>query len=344
MAIDPYANCNLQILDDDLCTLETCCLAQSSFLYIPSYGGNIFFAIWFGLMILPQIGLGIRYKTWGFMSAMIIGLALEVIGYAARVQLNNNPFDGDSFLMCVPLIPYIKPASDLPCSRYLITLTIAPVFISAAIYLCLTRIIVIYGEKCSRFKPGTVAIAFMTSDFLSLLLQAVGGAIADTADTHADSRVGIDIMIAGLVLQAISLAAFLVFVADFAWRCHRGVLDQGPAKQRVRNQMLFKAFMANLLLATIVILIRSIFRVAELWGGFDGALWNNEVDFLILDGAMISLAALCLSALHPGPAFGGQWNAANWSFRAKKNGAEVEKPSNASSLRSWRRLGRPSTS
>ncbi|KAK5679175.1 phospholipid-translocating ATPase rsb1 [Elasticomyces elasticus] len=325
MAIDPYANCNLQILDDDLCTLETCCLAQSSFLYIPSYGGNIFFAIWFGLMILPQIGLGIRYKTWGFMSAMIIGLALEVIGYAARVQLNNNPFDSDSFLM------------------YLITLTIAPVFISAAIYLCLTRIIVIYGQKCSRFMPGTVAVAFMTSDFLSLLLQAVGGAIADTADTHADSQIGIDIMIAGLVLQAISLAAFLLFVADFAWRCHCGVLDQDPAKQRVRNQMLFKAFMANLLLATVVILIRSIFRVAELWGGFDGALWNNEVDFLILDGAMISVAALCLSALHPGPAFGGQWNAANWSFRAKKNGTEVEKPSSASSLRSWRRLGRPST-
>ncbi|KAK3618237.1 phospholipid-translocating ATPase rsb1 [Elasticomyces elasticus] len=326
MAIDPYANCNLQILDNDLCTLETCCLAQSSFLYIPSYGGNIFFAIWCGLMILPQIGLGIRYKTWGFMSAMIIGLALEVIGYAARVQLNNNPFDGDSFLM------------------YLITLTIAPVFISAAIYLCLTRIIVIYGEKCSRFKPGTVAIAFMTSDFLSLLLQAVGGAIADTADTHADSRVGIDIMIAGLVLQAISLAAFLLFVADFAWRCHRGVLDQDPAKQRVRNQMLFKAFMASLLLATVVILIRSIFRVAELWGGFDGALWNDEVDFLILDGAMISLASLCLSALHPGPAFGGQWNAANWSFRTKKKATDAEKQSSASSLRSWRRLGRPSTS
>ncbi|KAK4957554.1 phospholipid-translocating ATPase rsb1 [Elasticomyces elasticus] len=325
MAIDPYANCNLQILDNDLCTLETCCLAQSSFLYIPSYGGNIFFAIWFGIMILPQIGLGIRYKTWAFGSAVIIGLALEVVGYAARVQLNNNPFDGNSFLM------------------YLITLTIAPVFISAAIYLCLTRIIVIYGQKCSRFMPGTVAVAFMTSDFLSLLLQAVGGAIADTADTHADSQTGIDIMIAGLVLQAISLAAFLLFVADFAWRCHRGVLDQDPAKQRVRNQMMFKAFMASLLLATVVILIRSIFRVAELWGGFDGALWNDEVDFLILDGAMISLASLCLSALHPGPAFGGQWNAANWSFRAKKNATGAEKSSSASSLRSWRRLGRPST-
>lgn len=209
--------------------------------------------------------------------------------------------------------------------RYLICLTIAPVFLTAAIYLCLTRIIVLYGTSLSRFAPRTIAITFMTSDFLSLLLQAAGGAIADTADTNSESQVGADIMIAGLVLQAISLVVFLLVVADFAWTCRKGGLDMDSEKRRTRNRVIFKAFMAGMLLASVTVLIRSIFRAAELWGGFSGSLWNSEVDFMVLDGAMIALATLCLTALHPGLAFGGTWNSANWSLKTKKTAGGMER-------------------
>ncbi|KAK4543649.1 hypothetical protein LTR36_005294 [Oleoguttula mirabilis] len=300
MGIDPYANCNPQIVDNDLCTLETCCLAQSSFLYIPTYGGNLFFAVFFGVLLLPQLGLGIRYRTWGFMVGMIMGLVLEIIGYVARVQLHDSPFASNPFLM------------------YLICLTIAPVFIAAAIYLCLTRIIMLYGRSLSRFAPRTIAIAFMSADFLSLVLQSAGGGIADTADANSTEQIGVDIMIAGLVLQALSLAVFLVVVADFAWCCSKGNLNMDPEKQRIRNRPIFKVFMIGLILSTLFVLIRSIFRAAELWGGFNGALWNNEVDFMVLDGMMIALATICLTGLHPGLAFGGQWHTADWSLKTKK--------------------------
>nr|POE47736.1 sphingoid long-chain base transporter rsb1 [Quercus suber] len=301
MTIDPFANCNPAILSDD-CTLETCCLAeQGNFLYIPNYGANLFFTIFFALFILPQLGLGVFYRTWGFMIGNVIGLVLEVVGYASRLGLHKNPFDGDSFL------------------AYLITLTIAPVFLSAAIYLCLTRIIVVYGESLSRFKPRTIALVFMTSDFLSLVLQAIGGAITDTSDGEGGKQSGIDIMIAGLLLQAISLGVFLVVVLDFSLRARRGVMDMDATRHQVRSRTLFRAFVASLLLATIAILIRSIFRVAELWGGFAGTLWNSETDFLALDGAMIALYVICVTALHPGPAFGGQWHVANWSLKTKRS-------------------------
>ncbi|KAH9845483.1 RTA1 like protein [Teratosphaeria destructans] len=310
MAIDPYANCNLTVTDESQCTLETCCLAQSNFLYIPAYGANLFFTIFFAVAIPPQFVLGILYKTWGFAIALIVGLVLEVLGYVARLEIHDNPFDNNAFLL------------------YLIAATIAPVFISAGIYLCLSRIIVIYGQSNSRFAPRTVALAFMASDFLSLLLQAVGGAIADTADDEGTKQSGIDIMIAGLVLQAVSLAVFLLVVADFGVRCRQGVLDMSAEKQKTRDRFIFKAFMASLLLATVAVLIRSIFRVAELWGGFSGKLWNDETDFLVLDGAMIGLAVVCLTASHPGVAFGGMWRTANWSFKGRKrddlNGLERE--------------------
>ncbi|KAK0364112.1 phospholipid-translocating ATPase rsb1 [Friedmanniomyces endolithicus] len=313
MAIDPYAGCN-ELIDQSLCTFETCCLAQSHFLYLPNYGANMFFCIFFAIMILPQIGLGIYYKTWGFMVSMILGLLLELFGYESRVQINLNPWGANPFLL------------------YLICLTIAPVFIAAAIYLCLTRVLVLYGKDISRFAPRTVALSFMFSDFLSLVFQAAGGAIADTANTPSATQTGANIMIVGLVLQAVSLGTFLIFCADYAWRCSKSVLNDDPEAVRTRGRMLFKVSMGGLLFATMTILIRSIFRAAELSGGFHGTLWNNETDFLILDGAMIALAVICLTALHPGAAFGGQWNAANWSFRKAKTVAEVkaEKPASSS--------------
>jgi hypothetical protein len=167
----------------------------------------------------------------------------------------------------------------------------------------------------------------MTSDFLSLVLQAAGGGIADTAayDQQSLKRTGIDIMIAGLVLQAVSLSIFLAVGLDFAIRVRRqGTDNSSPERNALRSRAVFKAFLAALLLATVAILARSIFRAAELWEGFEGKLWNSERDFLILDGAMVALAVVLLSALHPGLAFGGQWHAANWSLRTGKEKKTTE--------------------
>lgn len=96
---DAFINCNTTIVNTDSCTLETCCLAQSSFLYRPNYEANLAFAIFFGAMALPQMGLAIKYKTYGFMGVMLCGLVLEVVGYVGRVMLHDNPFDSTAFLM-----------------------------------------------------------------------------------------------------------------------------------------------------------------------------------------------------------------------------------------------------
>ena len=45
--------------------------------------------------------------------------------------------------------------------RYLICVTIASVFLTAAIYLCLARIVIVYGENLSIFRPRTYTILFI---------------------------------------------------------------------------------------------------------------------------------------------------------------------------------------
>jgi hypothetical protein len=100
-------------------------------------------------------------------------------------------------------------------------LTIAPVFFTAAIYICFTRIIVLYGTENALFRPKTYMILFITSDIFSLVLQAVGGAIADTANTHSLVMTGIHLMVAGLAFQVFSLAVFALLCAHYAWRVHK---------------------------------------------------------------------------------------------------------------------------
>lgn len=109
------------LLDPNLCTLETCSLSLSSFNYIPSLGGNAVFAAIFGVCILGQLFLGIKYRIWGYMGAMILGLVLEVIGYAARVMLSNSPFNNSDFIMyltCLAIAPALLSASVCSLSSF----------------------------------------------------------------------------------------------------------------------------------------------------------------------------------------------------------------------------------
>jgi hypothetical protein len=61
--------------------------------------------------------------------------------------------------------------------------------------------------------------------------------------------------------------------------------------------------------------------VAELSGGFGSHLANDEVLYMILEGAMIIIASVALTVMHPGIGFGKEaWKAGDWHFRTRKEG------------------------
>lgn len=82
----------------EYCTLGTCPLSEANFTYVPNLAGNLIYIALFRAMLLSQVVLGIRWKTWGYQVGMFGGLALEIIGYAGRIQLHYNPFPFDPFL------------------------------------------------------------------------------------------------------------------------------------------------------------------------------------------------------------------------------------------------------
>ncbi|KIW23368.1 uncharacterized protein PV07_11575 [Cladophialophora immunda] len=284
------------------CTIETCSVKEYGQIeYIPTLVGNAIYTGIFGLLLLLQLFLGIRYRTWGFMVGMACGIVLEIVGYVGRLMLHDDIFDKNSFIV------------------YLIGLTIGPAFLTAAIYLCLSRIITIYALELSLLKPRTIATLFVACDFVSLLLQATGGAIASTADDDASNQTGIDIMIAGLASQVVSLAIFMAICGHFAWKVFKNPDKLNPEHAALRRTLRFKGFLAAIAIAVITITVRSAYRLAELQDGFDGQLANDELVFMILEGPMIIAAVTALTIWHPGFVLGAKlWEDANFHFRSGK--------------------------
>ncbi|KII88204.1 hypothetical protein PLICRDRAFT_110372 [Plicaturopsis crispa FD-325 SS-3] len=299
-------------IDPDFCTLALCPISEGQITYQPNLIGNGIFLGVFGLAFFLQLFLGTWKRTWGYMVGLLLGLALEIVGYVARIQLHNNPFSSDAFLM------------------YIICLTIGPAFLSGAIYLCLARIVVLYGEELSRIRPRTYTITFIFFDIVALVLQALGGGMLSGTETEAAAKTASNIMIAGLSAQVGSLTLFMILAADFAIRVVRSKSDRDNKYASLTRSLQFKGFLMALAFAVVCIFVRSCFRVAELKEGFSGALANDEITFMILEGTMISLAVIALTVFHPGVCFQGYWEEVNFKLRGKVGGSKSGSSSDSS--------------
>jgi hypothetical protein len=171
---------------------------------------------------------------------------------------------------------------------------------------------------------------------------------------------GTHILVAGLGFQVLSLTCFTIMAAEFGLRVWRNrrclnpsygdvyrsrrfklflcgmsgtpffdslffflpIISHRPSKAIIRTkQLLIKTLV--LVLATVCIFIRSVFRVAELSDGFGGHLANNEVSFMVLDGVMVLIACISLTIIHPGAGFGkAAWAATRYPFFVKTNDVE----------------------
>ena len=129
----------------------------------------------------------------------------------------------------------------------------------------------------------------MTSDFLSLVLQAAGGGIADTAaDDEQDlKRTGIDIMIAGLVSQVFTLSIFAGLCVDFAMQVKKNRRLLPPARQALISLWRFKFVTGAMAFAFLCIQTRCAYRVAELSQGWGSELMRKEDDFIIMDSMFV---------------------------------------------------------
>jgi hypothetical protein len=65
--------------------------------YKPSLPANTFLAGYFGIALIVQLYLGIRYKTWTYMIALVLNYLSECVGYIGRILLLHILYDDMGF-------------------------------------------------------------------------------------------------------------------------------------------------------------------------------------------------------------------------------------------------------
>ncbi|KAI4727120.1 parasitic phase-specific protein PSP-1 [Aureobasidium sp. EXF-10728] len=271
------------------CTKITCPASYSIYGYAPNLGANAFFVTLFAISCLVFCYQAKLYRKWlGFSIALILGTALESIGYASRLILSNDPFSPTGFKLNIVL------------------LTFAPAFLTAGIYLLLKQLTLSLQPRLSPLKPSLYTPIFVSCDLLAIILQGAGGAISAAAANGTNKNLlnlGVNVMIAGLSSQVVTLAIFALLAGIFFLRVAREREGLTPAAGYTWQATSFRLFIGSAVTAFILIFIRCAYRIAELKDGWGSSIMRREGEFIVLDSVMISIAAVLLNIFHPGRCF-----------------------------------------
>lgn len=101
----------MSVNDRDSCTLSTCPIDDAILTYRPTIAGNATYLAIFALFLIVHAFLGFRYRTWGVLIGTTCCFICEIIGYAGRLNYNNNPFPLSNFLLYVEAQQYASVAT-----------------------------------------------------------------------------------------------------------------------------------------------------------------------------------------------------------------------------------------
>lgn len=198
------------------------------------------------------------------------------MGWAGRTWSHQCPYNLNAFLMQITM------------------LVIAPTFFIAGLYVVLGTLIRLMGRKYSLIGPTTYLWIFCSCDILSLVIQAIGGAMAAEAvneNPPKQSTTGTHIMVGGIVFQMGSITVFAMLFLDFLRRVHKEKQTLGPKIDLLIAATAFSALM---------IYMRSIYRTIELLQGWSGYLITHQGFFIGLDASLMLLAVCVFNFIHPG--------------------------------------------
>ena len=168
----------------------------------------------------------------------------------------------------------------------------APVFFAAAIYTVLSILIRVVpnGKSHAPLRPKLILWIFITCDVVATVVQIVGAALIGVAySNQRDPTKPNNILLAGLVFQAITFLVFILLLGLFIWRAKKDAFHA-----------ISRAFFVSFLMTVMFIYLRVCFRLVETAQGLEGELQSREVYFGTLEFMPVVLALGLLAAWHPG--------------------------------------------
>ncbi|RPD82510.1 RTA1-domain-containing protein [Lentinus tigrinus ALCF2SS1-7] len=260
---------------------------QNLYGYTPTRSVCIIFVILYAVSTLLHGYQSVRSRALWLLPTVVLAGTAEVVGWVARTKSSYDPLQR---------MPFVIQTSIL---------VLAPTPFVAALFIGFGRITGRLGAQYSRLSPALYSKIFLTADIVSLFVQGGGGGIASSGSNDADKvRLGSNIIIAGLVVQLFSMSVFCFFMGEYVWRrindrpFHKLAYSEAAERNRMDRHM--KMLLAGITISTVLIYIRSIYRIIEFADGFDGSIAHTQVLFNVFDGMLVTLAMYTLNFMHPG--------------------------------------------
>ncbi|GAA6008373.1 RTA1 domain-containing protein [Rhodotorula paludigena] len=243
--------------------------------YVPSQELQVVALITYGLALLLHLSNLARLKgTRVFSLLLATCCAFEVIGYGCRLASHYRPFVVNFFIV-----------------QYFF-IVVAPVTASAAFYLALgqaLRRLDRGGRTFLRFNPKILIIVMIIADTVTTIIQIVGAALIgvaesarfrDNGNSPVTSDQANDILLAGLACQTASFLAFVILLGLCIWRSER----------TFTAHHLPRFFSLVLFAASMLLMLRTTYRLAEIAQGVFGPAYSSEALFGCLEYLPVILA------------------------------------------------------
>ncbi|CAE6506566.1 unnamed protein product [Rhizoctonia solani] len=262
---------------------------RSPFHYVPTGWIGITFLVLFGVTTIAHLLEAVYFRTMYMIPTLVLCGVGELLGWAGRYWGHIDPPNRDAFMMQIS------------------TTIIAPSFMTAAMFLMLPKIINELGTEFSRMPPRLYSIIFITADVTALVIQAIGGAMASIADTLEGAEQGSHVMLGGIVIQLVAVVLYTILGLEFILRFTYNRPARPNAVSEPRKHSGWIGISRNIVwmlvglgIATLFIIIRSIYRTIELTDGWNGEIIATEKWFNWFDGAPIVVAMFTFNFFHPG--------------------------------------------
>ncbi|ODA75837.1 hypothetical protein RJ55_08659 [Drechmeria coniospora] len=247
--------------------------------YFPSFAAAVAFAVLFAVLLVAHVGQALHHRS-AFSWVIVMAALWESGSYASRAAGSKDQ----------------QSTAMVTMSQILVLL--APLWVNAYAYMVFARVVHFFSptRKVWVLSPSILALVFVSLDFVSFVIQLVGGGMAGPGSDAASQKRGIDIYMGGIGMQEAFIVIFVGLIVKFHLdqvRAERlGLLADDKRRWRPLTYALYVCLLA--------ISLRIVFRLVEFSSGFDGPLPNNETYFYALDGAPMWIAIVVWNAIHAG--------------------------------------------
>ncbi|KIV99231.1 uncharacterized protein PV09_09095 [Verruconis gallopava] len=240
--------------------------------YQPNLGAAYTFTSLMGLATILLIAFMIKYRAWFFIP-MVIGGTCEAFGYYGRSWSASQPKNIDPYIMQVLLLMG------------------APPFISATLYMALTRVVTaVHHER----KLKWVTNIYVMIDIIAFLSQIAGSGLQATNDSKI-IEIGERVVLGGLIFQLVALVIFLIISMRL-----RSIIKREVGHQLQRAKISWRRYFRLIYVASVAIWVRSLVRAIEFAQPSDGFINSHESFIYVFDGVPILIVLLGFLIINPG--------------------------------------------